>query len=648
MSPTHPSAPTSAPTPALPSLQSAAPSSDHSPSSPHTPLSPSETLNASTLPRLLDPSLAHLRDVTLIPAKSPGRTIRAHRFVLAAASPVLRASLSADPNATVLTLAHADADALDAALQFVYGRDDAVNRLPAHALWTALSTCVAYAILQPLDAVQKRIVDSVDYHNVFYHWSMAEKYNLDAVQIRCRNLVKHNFVTVSKQPEFLDICPQRLARVLRIHDLIVYTEDDVFQALERWLAFDVDARAEHALHLLRLVRLPTIPDRILLRVCRSPYFGGHNEFYQLLLEALIRRTEVRIVHAPRISAVAKRWRKEPPTPETASDYPPPLSFKPLGISDHTLLPRPSSTNSGNNNNSNSKQPSASSQTVDYNRKEDRTVLFEGLFPLRWYKSVRFRPRSPTSLLFSVVIPKWSSCRRRFISESRSFLNHKWSLWLDPFSADLSGSARDRFSESKAQRSEDPGRQGSTIDTDRTRGTSSGTTQQTVAPTASTMSPTRASHAGDDSDYISIYLCCESELGGSNAVDARVDFSLFVVSTNEEYGMERKVCVDRTFKSHGQAMGFRRHIRRNRLHSPAAGLYSRDKDELVVGAHLVAPDVVTQLPSTAFSHLSRTSVADDLRAESPLSPHSGPLEGSRMTMMETEPSPILTAVSRTTT
>lgn len=583
---------------------------------------PDPAANAGTLPRLLDPALDHLRDVTLIPSKSPGRTIRAHRFVLAAASPVLRASLAADPNATVLTLAHADADSLDAALQFIYGRDDPINQLPSDALWTALGTCIAYAILQPLDAVQRRIVESVNYSNVFFHWQMAEKYSLDAVQIRCRNMVKHNFVAVSKTPEFLEICPQRLARVLRIHDLIVYTEDDVFQALERWMAYDLDARIEHALHLLRLVRLPTIPDRILLRVCRSPYFGGHNEFYQLLLEALIRRTEVRIVHAPRIAAVERRWRNAKQG-SGSGDYTPPLSFKPLGVTDHDLLPSRQTTHTHSKNAHNTVKDDS---VIDYNRKEDRTLLFEGLFPLRWYKSVRFRPRSATSLLFTVVIPKWSTCRRRFISESRSFLNHKWSMWVDPFSSDPARSTPRR------KEKEDPLYIGDTKE--RSNQTSS----------------RRVSQGDEESEYISIYLCCESELGGSQKVEARVDFGLFVVSTTEEYGMERKVCIGRTFKSHGQAMGFRRHIRRSRLHSESAELYNKDKDEIVIGAHLVAPDVERpELVTSAFSQLSRASItADDFRSESPLSPSSGHLEGSRMTTMDTEASPVLTATSRVTT
>ena len=597
-------------------------------------------VNASTLPRLLDPDLEHLRDVTLIPSKSPGETIRAHRFVLAAASPVLRATLAADPSTSVLTLAHADADSLNAALQFIYGRHDAVEQLPATALWTALATCIAYAILQPLDAIQARIMESITHSNVFYHWDMADKYSLDSIRLSCRNLVKHYFVAVSKQNQFLEICHHRLAKILRIHDLVVYTEDDVFQALERWLAYDVDARAEHALHLLRLVRLPTIPDRILLRVCRSPYFGGHNDFYQLLLEALIRRTEVRIVHAPRISSIERRARASKGSGSGSGDFTPPLQFKPLGVTEHELLPARQTSLSRS---SSGKDDSI----IDYNRKEDRTVLFDGLFPLRWYKSVRFRPRSAFSLLFTVVIPKWSSCRRRFISESRSFLNHKWSLWVDPFSSDPARGSK--ASRSKQKDSKEGGPESKESKEKASEDRKSARADWSGATTSKTPRSSSLVNFEDDQDYISIYLCCESELGSSQTVDARVDFGLFVVSATEEYGMERKVCVGRTFNSHGQAMGFRRHLRRNRLHSAAAGLYDREKDELVVGAHLVAPDVDrSELGSGAFSQLSRASITgEDFRSESPISPQSGNLEGSRMTTMETEPSPILTSTSRIT-
>lgn len=568
--------------------------------SPTTAPAPVQTLNASTLPKLLDPTLHHLRDVTLIAARSPGRSIRAHRFILASASPVLRASLLTDPGASALTLSHADADALDAALQYVYGRSEAIIQLPTHALWPTLSTCIAYTISAPMEAVQERIIDSINVHNVFYHWGMAEKYHLDMIELHCRNVVKGQFADVAQQPEFLDVGAQRLARVLRIHDLTVKDEDQVFMALERWLAFDVDDRAEQALQLLRLVRLPTMSDLKLLRVCRSPYFGGHNEFYQLLLEALIRRTEVRVVHAPRVKAAVQRKKRESGRDvddlshedldsvyrsshshvrvrdeqislttkvtddgdvegdadaenkadasvakkinrkttktilsSTSISDTTMTQFKPLGISDEQLLqahpPKQAANASAESKRGVARNGgSGGAQLFDYNRREDRTVLFEGMFPLRWYKSVRFRPRSRSAMVFSVVIPKWSRCRRRFISESRSFLNHKWSVWVDPYSA----------------------------------------------------------HGGDDAgDYISIYLCCESELQATQTVDARVDFALFVGSSVDEHGMERKVCVGRTFKSHGQAMGFRRHTKRSRL---TQQMYvCAERDELVIGAHIVA-------------------------------------------------------------
>ncbi|KAI0564688.1 TRAF-like protein [Gracilaria domingensis] len=183
----------------------------------------------------------------------------------------------------------------------------------------------------------------------------------------------------------------------------------------------------------------------------------------------------------------------------------------------------------------------------------------------------------------------------------------------------------------------------------------GDTNEAQDPT-SPVSPTRSNVLSlDETDYISIYLCCESEVslrkfGPPEAIDACVDFALFVASCSEEYGMERKVCIGRRFKTSGQAMGFRRHIRRNRLHSPTAGLYNREKDELVVGAHLVAPEVQhSRLPSELTAPLGSVSLTgDDFRSESPLSPSSTQLAGSRMTTMETEPSPILTSTSRVST
>lgn len=453
---------------------------------------------------------------------------------------------------------------------------------------------------------------------------------------------------MSKQPQFLQISSQLLARILRIHDLIVTSEDDVFKALEIWFAHDIQSRADQALHLLRLVRLPTIDDIVLLRICRSAYFGGHNEFYQLLLEALIRRTEVRLIHKPRIHAILEHW-KSAKGPGPSSEYTRSLSFKPLGADDFSLL-RPDAFSYPQQVHPNDPSSQLAVAEPDYNRKEDRTVLFQGAFPLRWYKSVRFRPRSPSSLLFTVVIPKWSSCRKRFVSESRSFLDHKWSLWVDPFSNNPARGTRD---------SQSPTRQ--PADRARSKRDSAGpfegdTNGDRYAQPTSPVSPVQpGTFALDETDYISIYLCCESEIthrkySPASQIDARVDFALFVASCMEEYGMERKVCVGRRFKTSGQAMGFRRHIRRNRLHSPTAGLYNREKDELIVGAHLIAPEVQRpRMPPGLPTQVGSASLSgEDFRSESPLSPTSTQLEGSRMTTMETEPSPVLTSTSRVST
>lgn len=644
---------------------------------------------ARTLALLLAPALAPLRDVTLFAGRTGG-SVRAHRAVLAAASPVLRASLAAEPGTGALTLAHADVVSLERALKVVYGDAAALDGVGDAGLWDCLNTCVAYAILKPLDAVQARLVDAVAPGNVFYHWENAERFSLDTVHLRCRAVVKERFGDVVATPEFDALSAQQVARVLRIHDLCVDSEHQVFYALEKWLAVDLTSRADHALRLLRLVRLPTISDRVLLRVCRSAYFGGHDDFYQLLLEALIRRAEVRILHAPRIASLVRKrrvHRADPPGAATQDFSVASLSFAPAGATDADLMSsRVRSPKSGRGSwgtltssiggSSVGGHTAASRLMLDVNRREERAVLFEGVFPLRWYKNVRFRARSPTSMLFTVVIPNWSKSSRRFVSESRSFLDHKWSLWVDPYASESHEQpGKKRGSD---ERSEDPA-PGSASDERRSeerenllvgstdplapssprsrrrpqmqRQSSHLVAETSRVPepeTGSTgsmpRSPRPASGSSGDMDYISIYLCCESELVGSQAVDARVDFALFIASAQEEYGMERKMCIGRSFSSHGQAMGFRRHIRRNRIFAPSIGYYNEAKDELVVGAHLISPK--------KFDTQDRER-PDRERDETPLggrydlspgpgqtSPTSLALHGSRVSTIDTDISPSL--------
>lgn len=477
----------------------------------------------------------------------------AHSFVLAAASPVAASALTArkpPPH-----LCDAAPQVQHALLELAYGVPCAPSRdLPATHLLQLARICAAMQMgASTLECVDRALAPVVNADDAVEAMRVASSFNLPRTAAACRALLKTRLSAVSNAPAWRELPPDRVAAALRVHDLMPRAEEVVFRALEAWLAHDFENRKPHARSLLRLVRFPTMSDRALLRVARSPYFAGSDEFYQLLLEAFIRRAEVRLVYVPRVTGSTDA---ESPTKESKAGAAETPVWRRANVTDTSL--------------------GELGETM--NLRDQRSIMFEGLFPLKWYKNMRFRTRSSAAMLFTFVVTNWSTRRRRVCSESRSFGDHRWSLWIDPYAAAAAAAAGE-------------------------------TKQKCTTPS--------------QNDYISLFLCCEAEhratgteswpeggdeegegvttatapvdeeaaQGGSEtqsaaAMNMSVDYALFLVSANDNFGMERKVCMGRSFTFSGQAMGFRRHTRRTRLSD--AGFYDAQRDQLIVGAHVVIP------------------------------------------------------------
>lgn len=462
-----------------------------------------------------------------------GPDLAAHSFVLAAASPVLAASFAThlpSPH-----LAKASPHVLHALLGLAYGVAAPARVLTIPDLLELAALSSAVAMPRAFAAADTLLAASVTPAVALAVARAAGPLALPRATAACRALLKRQLPAITAGPEWSTLDANRVAAALRLHDLAPRDEVAVFRALEAWIAHEPAGRKADAPALLRLVRFPTLSDRALLCVARSPHFAGVDEFYQLLLEAFIRRAEVRLVHGPAAAT------------STPTDGSP--AWRLAAVTDGSL--------------------GELAEGEGLNARDQRSVRFEGLFPLRWYKGVRFRTRSPSALLFTFVVPGWSKCRKRVRSDSRAFADHRWSLWVDPFAAAAAAAAGEKG----------------------------------------------APRGNGDADYISLFLCCEAETTGA-PVRVKADYALFIASSTDPFGMERKVCAGRTFRADGQAMGFRRHTRRSRL--AEAGFYDAQRDELVVGAHVVLPgfpDAGVERPDADVLELSKIASASRRSSQS---------------------------------
>lgn len=359
--------------------------------------------------------------------------------------------------------------------------------------------------------------------------------------LAARKYVRQNFTQVAQSEQWVELPVATVERVLKMNDLVLNGgELDVFRAVLAWGRHAGNSHSD-AVKLLRLVRFPAMSDDDLLAVVRCEFFAADEVFYRMVLEAFARRAEVRIIYAPR------NERRLAHGPRYGS-----------AVSELLLVHR--------------RTPNAPVSHAKLNARGVRTAAFKGFFPLPLYRHMRFRSRSPSALLFTSVISGWSSVSGRIRTESRTFLDHRWSLWIDPHALQ--------------ETTDDPALGLGAAASGRMDSNGGEDAGALPAGTQSTSAVSRA----DQSSYVSIFLCCHSDLpatGRHASVDVTVDYSLFIASSADPYVMERKVCAGKTFTVQGQASGFRLHTRRSLVDDPASGLYDRDKDELVVGAHIVA-------------------------------------------------------------
>lgn len=503
-------------------------------------------------------------------ATASGRTRPVVRAAVAASSEVLAREARERP--AVAAVVGVGEALLDCLVGVLHGEFGGLEQVETEALWELVVGLRELVVVGWVVGVVEREIegrdDAVDVDGVWGAFEDGEGRVLSggmrARRLAGRRYVRERFCELCRGEEWGRLGVETVEKVLRLNDLrLPGGELDAFRALLSWARVPGNAHGD-AVRLLRVVRFPTMSDADLLTAVRCDVFAGDDVFYRMVLEAFVRRAEVRLLHMPRNAA--RREREGAPKYGSA-------------VSEALLIHRVS--------------PNAPVSSARLNARGVRTAAFKGGFPLPLYRHMRFRKRSEGGLLFTAVLPGWRAARQRIRTESRSFLDHKWSIWIDPkVVVDGEGG--------RAGEEGDNGAAGRVNNMSINANTIGNTTNISTATTGRSEEQGFGDDDDDDDErgYMSMYLCCHSDLGDADrTVSVTVDYSLFVASAADPFVMERKVCPAKSFTTHGQASGFRLHTRRALLTRAEPGLYDAANDELVVGAHIVAlssapnPDVL---------------------------------------------------------
>ena len=98
----------------------------------------------------------------------------------------------------------------------------------------------------------------IDPHNVLHIKSLASTFSCREVESKARNFLLERFELVSTTPEFLKLGPRELGTYLAMDDIIVRSEESIFDCILRWIEVDSEQRTRHFDSLVTHVRFALI------------------------------------------------------------------------------------------------------------------------------------------------------------------------------------------------------------------------------------------------------------------------------------------------------------------------------------------------------------------------------------------------------
>lgn len=98
----------------------------------------------------------------------------------------------------------------------------------------------------------------IDHHNVLHIKSLASTFSCREVESKARNFLLERFELVSTTPEFLKLGPRELATYLAMDDIIVKSEESIFDCILRWIEVESEQRTRHFDTLITHVRFALI------------------------------------------------------------------------------------------------------------------------------------------------------------------------------------------------------------------------------------------------------------------------------------------------------------------------------------------------------------------------------------------------------
>ena len=195
-------------------------------------------------------------DVTL---EVEGRQLVTHRCVLAASSQFFYTMFHSgmkESNQTLLKLHSVSFESMSLILDYFYTREIVVN----HDNVLELLNTASFLLVTPVKMACIQILNNqLSIENCFSILQVAEQFGASDLAKRASDSIKENFFSAVNNEEFVSISKKSLINFISSDEIQVEREEEVYQAVLKWVKYDEENRVSDLPELLIHLRKKSLP-----------------------------------------------------------------------------------------------------------------------------------------------------------------------------------------------------------------------------------------------------------------------------------------------------------------------------------------------------------------------------------------------------
>jgi len=242
-------------------------------------------------------------DVTIT---AKGKEFKAHRAVLAAASPFFLTLLTSDMRESNeqlirIELEEATAPVMEDVFKYVYTGNVSITEERAHNLIATAD----YLFLPSLKAMAENFLKQViTTENCIFSYYFANRYQCIELKENSRDVINSNFSVVIETEDFLKLDVEKVMEWVSSDDVTVSAEEEVFKGIVKWVSYKTSEREQYLPELLHQVRVTSVSrDFLLNELAKEELITKNTElglnFVLDILKIILSGTDEQVKQQPR-------------------------------------------------------------------------------------------------------------------------------------------------------------------------------------------------------------------------------------------------------------------------------------------------------------------------------------------------------------